>query len=935
MDKGAHFYKCDFQVHTPRDINWSGEGAITEDERKLYSEEFIFVCRQKGLDSVAITDHHDFAFFKYIKDIAENELDDSGNKISKEKQIAVFPGLELTLSSPPCQAILILDANFPVEFFDGILHALCINPNSPDREHTAEVRKITREVVDCFEKLYQLLNNLEFCKDKFIILPNVSEGGNHTLLRSGFQDFYKKMPCVGGYLDGPISQLGEGNKRILNGLDRNYGFKKIAYFQTSDNRRRDYNELGRFTTWVKWAEPTAEAIRQACLADSSRLRHEEPNLPNIWIKSLKVSNSKFMGPIDLELNQQYNAIIGGRGTGKSTILEYLRWCLCDQPPRLNDFEDISDLHLKRQKLIENTLVKIGGEVKVTFILNDILHIAKRDSVSNEVYLKIGDNDFEPVKEDNIRNLLPIQAYSQKQLSSVGVRIDELKRFIEKPISQEMNQIRFNILDLSKKIKNAYNQLIRKKEIEKDIAKYNLEISSLNVQVSKLRKELRGVSEEDKKTISNKPKIENEESFIEITKDEFERVKEALNGIYELISNFPEKTDTEIEYLNADLIKRIYLLRKRKFVEIKSALETAIELLDDKNLNDINRLIEEWKGIKNKYHISYEEAKKRTTSNKKQLDEIRRIEERLNEIRNIVSEENKELKDLGEPETEYKSYRDKWINSHKSKLELLTQQCDNFNTISNGCIKVQLEGSIDLIQLKKRLKESFEGMRIIDTKVDALCDVIKSSSDPNESWEEILKELESLSLYDVENLKLSNLPSTSILDSCNFKENEKNRIVEKLSTEKWLDLSTIEMEFAPIFLYGINPNENDYISFQDASTGQQATALLTVLLNQTGYPLIIDQPEDDIDNRAMDQVTQLIWNAKENRQLIFSSHNANLVVNGDAELVICCDYRTAGDQSGGKIKNEGAIDITDVKNEITTVMEGGEKAFKLRKDKYGF
>jgi type III restriction enzyme len=61
----------------------------------------------------------------------------------------------------------------------------------------------------------------------------------------------------------------------------------------------------------------------------------------------------------------------------------------------------------------------------------------------------------------------------------------------------------------------------------------------------------------------------------------------------------------------------------------------------------------------------------------------------------------------------------------------------------------------------------------------------------------------------------------------------------------------------------------------------------------------------------------------------------LVVNGDAELVICCDYKDSGSQTRGEIKAQGAIDSNVVKNEITSVMEGGEKAFKLRKDKYGF
>jgi chromosome segregation protein len=83
-----------------------------------------------------------------------------------------------------------------------------------------------------------------------------------------------------------------------------------------------------------------------------------------------------------------------------------------------------------------------------------------------------------------------------------------------------------------------------------------------------------------------------------------------------------------------------------------------------------------------------------------------------------------------------------------------------------------------------------------------------------------------------------------------------------------------------------------------------------------------------------QIVSKIWQSKSRRQLIFSSHNANLVVNGDADLVLVCAYLNAGDQSAGHIKREGVIDVALVRDEITSVMEGGERAFRLRKEKYG-
>ena len=145
----------------------------------------------------------------------------------------------------------------------------------------------------------------------------------------------------------------------------------------------------------------------------------------------------------------------------------------------------------------------------------------------------------------------------------------------------------------------------------------------------------------------------------------------------------------------------------------------------------------------------------------------------------------------------------------------------------------------------------------------------------------------------------------------------------------------ELEFNPVFRYCTNKDTHEYIDFADASAGQQATALLTVLLNQPGATLIIDQPEDDVDSKMSQEIVHQMWNAKTRRQFIFASHNANLVVNGDAELVVCCDYVKAGDQTGGQIKAVGAIDSPIIKDEITSVTEGGKEAFKLRKEKYGF
>jgi type III restriction enzyme len=210
--------------------------------------------------------------------------------------------------------------------------------------------------------------------------------------------------------------------------------------------------------------------------------------------------------------------------------------------------------------------------------------------------------------------------------------------------------------------------------------------------------------------------------------------------------------------------------------------------------------------------------------------------------------------------------------------------------------------------------------------------VKDAAEPVEEWRNIVAELEQLAVLVVED-ESSVLPETPHLIAAGFTKPDTQKIAERLTVENWLDLSLVELEDIPVFEF--RQRETDYIKFRDASAGQQATALLTVLLNQKGPPLIIDQPEEDLDNQVVLDVVEELWRAKTNRQIIVSSHNANTVVNGDADLVICCDYRRAGDQSGGRLKCQGAIDVAVMRREITSVMEGGQTAFRLRKEKYGF
>lgn len=503
-DRGAHFYRCDFQVHTPRDTNWQGDRAVSEEDRKSYARKFVAACRDKGLNAVAITDHHDFVLFPYVKAAAAAERDADGEPVPPKEQLVAFPGLELTLGVP-CQAILILDADFPIDRLPSVLEVLGVDPVDPTTGALPPV--VPLDAMQNFSDIYDLFDTRSWLRSRYIVLPNVTDGGHGTVMRKGMQAKYKSMPCVGGYLDGTVeTKVGTGNRRIFDGLDENWGNHRIALFQTSDCRNELYDDLGKHSTWVKWATPTAEALRQACLAENSRISQKEPRLPGIYISRIYVSNSKFLGPVELFLNPQYTALIGGRGTGKSTILDYLRWCLCDQPTSA-DTDDIANPMSRRRRLIDATLKPLGGHVEVHFTLNSIPHVVRRQAETGETLLKVGDGELERVREDDVRALLPIHAYSQKQLSSVSVRVEELNRFVTAPIRARLDDFDRSISDVSGRLRENYATLQRFRDLQANVARSVLLEKSLADQAANLRASLSGLSDEDRVLLDEKPAVD--------------------------------------------------------------------------------------------------------------------------------------------------------------------------------------------------------------------------------------------------------------------------------------------------------------------------------------------------------------------------------------------------------------------------------------------
>lgn len=932
MDKGAHFHRSDFQVHTPRDLRWTGPSATTDEERVVYARELVAASRSRGLQAIAITDHHCMAFVPWIQAAAMEETNDDGSPLNPADRLTVFPGMELTLGVP-CQAILILDADFPSDFFSQILVALNIDQAPVEDSKTVEVSQLAD--IQSMKQLKETLDRYSWLKGRYTVFPNVSGEGQHSLLRKGQHAKYAEMPWVGGYTDGEFSKLKTGPLSILSGKERAWGNKRIAVIQTSDTRRSDHETLGVPSTWVKWAKPTAEALRQACLAQESRISLDAPRVPETYVASVSVTNSAFLGPVDLDLNRQYSALIGGRGTGKSTVLEYIRWALCDQPPP-GDEDETPNYQGRRRRLIEGTLKPLNASVEVVYVLNGVPHVVRRAALDGSLQLKIDGGAFAPCTEDEVRALLPIQAYSQKQLSDVSVRVEELTRFITAPIKAELDRLDRMADDRATHLRELYATRQRYRDLSRQVASREVERRSLAIQAETVRSSLAGLSEADRLILAEEQPYKAAGSVVAAWRAGAGTLADKAGELRRIA--VAQKAGLQPTPEAPDAQKAILSAAREDYAKVLESAAAALEMLERsataiRTGQGAAAAWTEWDAAQAGFQSRYTEALTRSSSHGEKVSQLAMLEGRLADLDADATRMRETVTTLASSETAYAEAREAWLAAMSERDTLIDRECADLTARSGGLIRVHVRRHANADGFVGALRQMLTGSRVQSSKIENLGAAITSAEDKAATWAGALSELERLAEYRAEQVQGEARPAAPLLTRFGLTGNDLDRVAETLQPEAWLTLSLTPIVSAPV--YEFRARENEYIPFRNASAGQQATALLKTLLNQPGPPLLIDQPEEDLDNPVMLEVVNQLWTAKQIRQVVFASHNANLVVNGDAELVAWFDHRTTGDQSRGAIQGIGAIDVEEARAAIKRIMEGGEAAFTLRREKYGF
>lgn len=960
-DKGARFRKCDFQVHTLRDANYNGPFHRLND-RDAFAAALVADCRRKGLNAIAITDHHDLCLWKNVQDAANTEKAADGNRVPVTERLTVFPGVELTLSTPSCQVLLIFDPTLRPENLQNIWGALRLAPTPPASEQTTQTQPLHTDLH--LTEITNALNairinpeetnpgNFKFFEGRFILLPYLRSGGHKPIIRAGYHPHFNSMPCVGGYIEGCLyNDLDQANRDKIEGKIEQWGRRNLGVFQTSDNRHAvsqtldgttfvTFPELGQWPTWVKWAEPSAEALRQACLAKSSRISHVEPVYPLHQITGVKLSDSAFLGSVELALNPQFNAYIGGRGTGKSSLLEYIRWALCDDPIISNSAE-LPNFQRRRKTLVDDTLKPVNATVTVYYKRNEVTYRIERTISDKADTIIVFDPSgaSQTMTPEQVRREFPIVSYAQKQLSCVGTLPEEINRLITDPVKEHLAEIDDKInKKLLPQVKEQRVRELRLAVLNAQIAEIMTSVKSKKEQIQALQSQLHALNPAQQTIVQTHDSLNQQDQWLTRAMELPDKISELLKQGKTQIQGIGAISLPEV-LPNLAEVQHVSDESNKFSIKVIKQLEALIAEAETKNWLTPERkvIFEALRRTFSEHQIEYNKCVQESAKNKKQLEEIQSLNKQIAEVETRISA-------LESDRNALKAVYDSngqvawngFLNELQTRAELLKKQCGIISEQAEFEFKADLAFCGDETPLRASLEVLVAGRNIkdSDSKVKALAHMVCTAEHPVKKWVECATELETL----ISTKGTSVLPGTPILEAAGFTNANLESIRNSFPKDSLEAIRFVNLPDQIKFAFRLGKKADgsaNYIPFDSASPGQQATCLLRTLLAQSGTPLLIDQPEEDLDNEQIHVLSRLIAQTKHNRQLIFVSHNANIVVNGDAELVVCFGYRDAGDNTRGKIDPVGSIDCAPVRETITAIMEGGRQAFESRREKYGF
>jgi chromosome segregation protein len=857
---GSTWVRADFHMHTAADKEFAYTG-----DPNFFVSEYVGALKKANIRIAAITNHNKF------------DRDDfkALSKYAKKEEICLLPGLELSVKdgSNGIHVLVIFSNEWitnkeNVNYIQGFLNVTFAGQANFEHENGRSNHDLT-ETIRELDK---------FGKDYFLICAHVEAANG----------------LWGGLSGGRIGEIGKSELF----RERCCAFQKIS---THDKRTQVKQWLGDWypaevegcdcksiddigkgkQTYIKIGAFTFEAVKFALLDHVNRVAAAPPKQENSYIKSVEFQGDKLDGKT-IDFSPELNTFIGIRGSGKSTIIEALRYAL-DIPFGKN----AADKEYKEQ----SAKYALGSGGKIT------LRAIDRHNQEYEVRRIIGEQPDVYVGGKlqpgiNIRETVlhkPIY-FGQKDLSNTGAGFET--DLVEKLVGDKLADIRQSIAVQRQSVVEITNRLQklsdvgdkqREYESKKQDAEYQLKIFKQHGVEEKLQKQVD--FDQDDRTV----------------KDLSEFVLQYIQELEEITARYSDEFASHQKYTskqNQAFFVEVFAIFDRVangFVELKKVVTQA-----KASSTELKAKVKQFETLKSTLKEEFAEIARKLSDQLKSSgataikpDEFLRLRKAVENATQILRALTKEKEQQAALQTQLSSALTVLNDYWHQEFRLIKQELDKINA-QETALQIEIDYKGDKAALVRYLKDIFRGSKLRET---TLTDLANDFADGAALYRELEKAKASVG---------ASAPT--------FEEYLQNNLSALLT---WQVPNSYAIKYHGKHL-------------KNHSLGQRASALILFVLSQhENDVIIIDQPEDDLDNQTIyEDVIKLVRKLKPKTQFIFATHNPNIPVLGDAEQIVAYSYTDDAIQPIA-----GSIDSPKLQEAIVSIMEGGSEAFQRRKEIY--
>ena len=865
---GARWWKFDFHTHTP----------ASDFQDTVTPESWLKAFMDKDIDCVAITDHNSGGWIDHLK---QKLLELKENQPNWYRPLYLFPGVEISVQGD-VHILAIFGCNKDKSHIDQLLGA--VGYSGTQGESNAVTDKSITEVVD------------EITERGGIPIPA------HADKKKGLF-FQLQGPTQGLTLERVLENT---NIYAIELRDNNYQKpqlytdKKVQWTEVNGSDTHSFSEdrFGTFT-WIKMDEPSIDGLELALIDGNASVNRDMCKDPNqraeCLIEAIEISAAKYIGrsePLDCQFSPFLNAIIGGRGSGKSTLLEFMRLVL----RRDKDIPEALEKESRRyfNAGTDDNLLVEDSKISLIYHRGHARYRLNWSFQGDCPSLEEEKDDAWIVCPGEIKSLFPVRIYSQKQIFELAKNPRALIGVIDE--ASEVDAETFKAQH--RKLVNQYKQIEgRQRGLNEKITQENRmlgEHHDLTRQIAEIEKSAHeAVLQNYRKREQQLNEFDNLESKWKEMERQLVKTRDAIAPVDFNKQHFSEHSD-------------ILLMLSATNENWKSIRDKLSELVQEAQL-----VIKDWSGKKNTaawmqmLEADMEQYESLSTKLKQQgidpgrYPQLLTLQKNIQKELSLISEYRSLQQKLGiEKQEVFKQIEENRKMLSEKRQEFLTNVLQDNQAVS---IEVKLFGE-DWKDIEEELRSILQCQDRFDKDIDNLKDIYQRNGG---NRIEKLKEAIKCILTGEENAKdnrfathLKSLPQESVT----------NLIL-------WFPGDNLKVTFGP-----------NRQRIEQGSPGQKTAALLAFILSYGDEPLLLDQPEDDLDNELIYHlIVERLRKTKSKRQVIVVTHNANIVVNGDAEMVLPLKVE-CGET---RVQQAASIQEKKIRQAICDILEGGQQAFEQR------